>query len=158
MSAAGSDRRRSSPASQPRAARLAGIALLALALQSAPADEVAPAARGAATDGGRAAEPADTASAGSADGAAVGFAESAPAASAGRAAAAASTENSGGAPSVERPRIGLALSGGGARGGAHIGVLKALEELRVPIDYIAGVSIGAIVGGFYAAGQTTDDL
>src|SRR5690554_854065 len=59
---------------------------------------------------------------------------------------------------VERPRIGLALSGGGARGGAHIGVLRALEELRVPIDYIAGTSIGAIVGGFYAAGHSTDDL
>lgn len=59
---------------------------------------------------------------------------------------------------VERPRIGLALSGGGARGGAHIGVLRALAELRVPIDYIAGTSIGAIVGGFYAAGQTTDEL
>jgi NTE family protein len=58
----------------------------------------------------------------------------------------------------ERPRIGLALSGGGARGGAHIGVLRALEELRVPIDYIAGTSIGAIVGGFYAAGHSTDDL
>jgi len=59
---------------------------------------------------------------------------------------------------VERPRIGLALSGGGARGGAHIGVLRALEELRVPIDYIAGTSIGAIVGGFYVAGHSTDDL
>src|SRR5690606_34991860 len=59
---------------------------------------------------------------------------------------------------VERPRIGLALSGGGARGGAHIGVLRALEELRVPVDYIAGTSIGAIVGGFYAAGHSTDDL
>ena len=61
-------------------------------------------------------------------------------------------------PAVDRPRIGLALSGGGARGGAHIGVLRALEELRVPVDYIAGTSIGAIVGGFYAAGHSTDDL
>ena len=52
----------------------------------------------------------------------------------------------------ERPKIGLALSGGGARGGAHVGILKALEELDIPIDYIAGTSMGAIVGGLYAAG------
>jgi NTE family protein len=58
----------------------------------------------------------------------------------------------------ERPKIGLALSGGGARGGAHVGVLKALEELGVPIDYIAGTSMGAIVGGMYAAGYSADEL
>ncbi len=52
----------------------------------------------------------------------------------------------------ERPRIGLALSGGGARGCAHVGVLKVLEELRVPVDYVAGTSMGAIVGGLYASG------
>ncbi len=52
----------------------------------------------------------------------------------------------------QRQKIGLALGGGGARGLAHIGVLKVLEELRVPIDYIAGTSSGAIVGGMYAAG------
>jgi NTE family protein len=57
-----------------------------------------------------------------------------------------------------RPSIGLALSGGGARGGAHIGVLKALEELRVPIDYLAGTSIGAVVGGFHVSGMSVDDL
>jgi NTE family protein len=57
-----------------------------------------------------------------------------------------------------RPSVGLVLSGGGARGGAHIGVLKALEELRVPVDYIAGTSIGAVVGGFYVSGMTVDDL
>ena len=51
-----------------------------------------------------------------------------------------------------RPRIALALSGGGARGAAHIGVLKVLEALRVPVDCIAGTSMGAIVGGAYAAG------
>jgi NTE family protein len=50
------------------------------------------------------------------------------------------------------PRIGLALSGGGARGAAHIGVLKVLEELRVPVHCIAGTSLGAIAGGAYAAG------
>src|SRR5690606_10619701 len=52
-----------------------------------------------------------------------------------------------------RPTVGLVLSGGGARGGSHIGVIRALEELRVPIDYIGGTSIGAVVGGFYAAGM-----
>lgn len=58
----------------------------------------------------------------------------------------------------ERPRIGLVLAGGGARGGAHIGVLKVLEELQVPVDYIAGTSFGAIVGSFYAAGYDAHEL
>ena len=58
----------------------------------------------------------------------------------------------------DRPKVGLALSGGGARGIAHIGVLKVLEELNVPIDYIAGTSMGSIVGGLYAAGYSTDDI
>ena len=57
-----------------------------------------------------------------------------------------------------RPSVGLALSGGGARGAAHVGVLKVLEELNVPVDCIAGTSMGAIVGGLYAAGQRADDL
>jgi NTE family protein len=57
-----------------------------------------------------------------------------------------------------RPQIGLVLSGGGARGGAHIGVLKALEELRVPVDYLAGTSIGAAVGGFYVSGMSVANL
>lgn len=55
-------------------------------------------------------------------------------------------------PSASRPRIGLVLSGGGARGAAHVGVLKVLEEMRVPIDAIAGTSMGAVVGGLYASG------
>ena len=59
---------------------------------------------------------------------------------------------------VSRPKIGLALSGGGARGAAHIGVLRVLEENNVPIDYIAGTSMGAIVGGLYAAGMDTDTI
>jgi NTE family protein len=59
---------------------------------------------------------------------------------------------------TERPRIGLALSGGGARGGAHVGVLKVLEELEVPIDYIAGTSMGAIIGGLYASGYSADEI
>lgn len=54
----------------------------------------------------------------------------------------------------ERPKVGLVLSGGGARGSAHIGVLKALEEINVPVDYIAGTSMGAIVGGLYASGYS----
>ncbi|WP_395377499.1 patatin-like phospholipase family protein [Marinicella sp. W31] len=57
-----------------------------------------------------------------------------------------------------RPKIGLALSGGGARGLAHIGVLKALEEKNIPIDYIAGTSMGSIVGGLYATGMNARDL
>jgi NTE family protein len=57
-----------------------------------------------------------------------------------------------------RQSVGLVLSGGGARGGAHIGVLKALEELRVPVDYVAGTSIGAVIGGFYVSGMTVVDL
>jgi NTE family protein len=57
-----------------------------------------------------------------------------------------------------RPRIGLVLSGGGARGAAHIGVLKVLEELRVPVDVIAGTSMGSIVGGSYASGQTVANM
>lgn len=61
-------------------------------------------------------------------------------------------------PDDGRIKVGLALSGGGARGGAHVGVLKALEELDVPIDYIAGTSMGAIIGGFYAAGYGADEI
>lgn len=61
-------------------------------------------------------------------------------------------------PAQNRRTVGLALSGGGARGGAHIGVLKALEELHVPVDYIAGTSIGAVVGGFYASGMTVPEM
>jgi NTE family protein len=58
-------------------------------------------------------------------------------------------------PPPARPRIGLVLSGGGARGAAHIGVLKVLEGLRVPVDCIAGTSMGSIVGGSYASGQAS---
>ena len=57
-----------------------------------------------------------------------------------------------------RPKIGLVLSGGGARGTAHIGVLKVLEENHIPIDMISGTSFGSIVGGLYAAGYSADDL
>src|SRR5579871_3903431 len=59
---------------------------------------------------------------------------------------------------AKRPRIGLVLSGGGARGAAHIGVLKALDRLHVPIDAIAGTSMGAVVGGLYASGMTGAEI
>jgi NTE family protein len=57
-----------------------------------------------------------------------------------------------------RPRVGLVLSGGGARGIAHVGVLKVLEEMRIPVDAIAGTSMGAIAGGLYAAGMSAADI
>jgi len=59
---------------------------------------------------------------------------------------------------TERPKIGLVLSGGGAMGVAHVGVIRVLEELKVPIDFIAGTSMGAIVGGLYASGLSADEL
>jgi NTE family protein len=61
-------------------------------------------------------------------------------------------------PVPDRPKIGLCLAGGGARGGAHIGVLKVLEELRIPVDYITGTSIGSVIGGLYAAGMTPAEM
>ena len=57
-----------------------------------------------------------------------------------------------------RPKIGLVLSGGGAKGAAHIGVLKYIEEAGIPIDYIAGTSMGSIVGGMYALGYSSDEI
>ncbi len=58
----------------------------------------------------------------------------------------------------KRQSVGLVLSGGGARGLAHVGVLKALEEENIPIDYIAGTSIGAIIGGLYASGYSPSEI
>ena len=57
-----------------------------------------------------------------------------------------------------RPKVGLVLSGGGARGVAHVGVLKVLEQLRVPVDFIAGTSMGSLVGGIYASGMSPDEM
>lgn len=57
-----------------------------------------------------------------------------------------------------RPRIALVLSGGGARGLAHIGVLKALKEMRIPIDCVVGTSMGALVGGMYASGMSPEQI
>jgi NTE family protein len=59
---------------------------------------------------------------------------------------------------AQRLRIGLVLSGGGARGAAHIGVLEVLDQLHVPIDAIAGTSMGAVVGGLYASGLSASDI
>jgi NTE family protein len=61
-----------------------------------------------------------------------------------------------GAPA--HPRIGLALSGGGARGLAHVGVLKVLDEMRIPISCVTGTSMGAIVGGTYASGRSPEEM
>lgn len=58
----------------------------------------------------------------------------------------------------ERPKVGVALSGGGAKGLAHIGVLQVLEEVGLPIDCISGTSMGGIIGGLYAVGYSTDEL
>ncbi len=59
---------------------------------------------------------------------------------------------------ADRVRVGVVLSGGGARGAAHVGVLRVLEEMRVPVDCIAGTSMGAIVGGLYAMGMPLDEI
>lgn len=57
-----------------------------------------------------------------------------------------------------RPRIGLVLSGGGARGVAHLGVLKTLDEMHIPIDAVAGTSMGAVIGGLYASGMSGAEI
>src|SRR4051812_21512105 len=59
---------------------------------------------------------------------------------------------------AKRPKICLVLSGGGARGAAHVGVIKVLEEYRVPIDCIAGTSMGSLVGAAYATGTTVAEM
>jgi NTE family protein len=64
----------------------------------------------------------------------------------------------GGEAPRDRPTIGLVLSGGGARGAAHAGALKVIEELRIPVDYVVGTSMGAIVGGLYASGVSPEEI
>ncbi|MFB2638010.1 patatin-like phospholipase family protein [Shewanella bicestrii] len=59
---------------------------------------------------------------------------------------------------AERPKVGLVLSGGGAKGAAHVGVLKILEEHHIPVDYIAGTSIGAYVAGMYSLGYSASEV
>lgn len=68
------------------------------------------------------------------------------------------TPAAGAADPAHRPRIGLVLSGGGARGTAHVGVLKVLEEMHIPVDAIAGTSMGAVVGGLYASGLNAREI
>ncbi|WP_241537764.1 patatin-like phospholipase family protein, partial [Vibrio vulnificus] len=58
----------------------------------------------------------------------------------------------------DRPKVAVVLAGGGAKGAAHIGVLKALEEMQIPVDYITGTSMGAYVGGLYATGMSADEI
>src|SRR5436305_10239236 len=58
----------------------------------------------------------------------------------------------------QRPKIGVALEGGGAKGLAHIGVLQWFEDHHIPIDYIAGTSMGGLVGGLYATGQSPAEI
>lgn len=58
----------------------------------------------------------------------------------------------------DKPKIGVVLSGGGAKGLAHIGVLRVLEEAGVEVSYIGGTSMGAIIGGLYAAGYSANEL
>ena len=62
------------------------------------------------------------------------------------------------AQATERPKVALVLSGGGARGIAHIGVLKVLEEARIPVDCVVGTSMGAIVGGAAATGMPPAEM
>ena len=70
----------------------------------------------------------------------------------------ASSASSPAVPRGPRPRIGLVLGGGGAKGAAHVGVLGVLDELRIPVDCIVGTSMGALVGGVYAAGVSATEL
>ncbi|MEE1223181.1 MAG: patatin-like phospholipase family protein, partial [Bacteroidaceae bacterium] len=58
----------------------------------------------------------------------------------------------------QRLKVGLVLGGGGAKGAAHVGILRAIEQADIPIDYIAGTSIGSIVGGLYACGVRAEQL
>ncbi|MBY5992385.1 patatin-like phospholipase family protein [Ferrimonas balearica] len=59
---------------------------------------------------------------------------------------------------AERPKVGVALSGGGAKGAAHVGVLRILEQHNIPVDYIAGTSMGAYVAALYSLGYTADEI
>ncbi len=61
-------------------------------------------------------------------------------------------------PTTSRPKVGVALGGGSARGIAHVGVLRWLEEHRIPVDVMAGTSRGGLIGGSYATGMTPDEI
>src|SRR6266850_7158934 len=62
------------------------------------------------------------------------------------------------APTSPRPKVGLVLEGGGALGLAHIGVIQWLEEHRIPVNYVAGTSMGGLVGGIYATGHSAAEV
>jgi NTE family protein len=66
--------------------------------------------------------------------------------------------SAGGALAQARPKVALVLGGGGAKGAAHVGVIKVLEEMRIPVDCVAGTSMGALVGGAYATGMSAAEL
>lgn len=68
------------------------------------------------------------------------------------------TSRAGETEEKDRPKVGLVLGGGGAKGFVHIGILRVLEEMRIPIDFISGTSMGSIVAGFYASGMSPDDM
>ena len=61
-------------------------------------------------------------------------------------------------PTIYAQKVGLVLSGGGAKGLTHIGIIRALEDNNIPIDYITGTSMGAIIGSLYAMGYSPDDM
>src|SRR5690554_2655299 len=63
-----------------------------------------------------------------------------------------------GAAQEGRPKVGLVLSGGGAKGMAHVGVLRALEEMKVPVDMVVGTSAGSAVAALYASGMPVDEI
>ena len=67
-------------------------------------------------------------------------------------------QNSNAIINAPRPKVGVVLGGGGAKGASHIGALKYLEEMGIPIDYVAGTSMGAIIGGLYAMGYSPDEM
>jgi NTE family protein len=69
-----------------------------------------------------------------------------------------SAEEAAAAPAQARPRIGLVLGGGGAKGAAHVGVLDVLDELRIPVDCVVGTSMGALIGGTLASGMNANEL
>ena len=69
-----------------------------------------------------------------------------------------STPQAAPAAAPHRPKIALVLSGGGAKGAAHLGVLKVLEEMRIPVDMVLGTSMGSYVAGMYALGYSADEV
>ncbi|HDR9153532.1 TPA: patatin-like phospholipase family protein, partial [Burkholderia vietnamiensis] len=134
------------------AARRLGATLVALwccAAAAQPVPAADPATRAAQAGAG---------TAGAASAAAVASATIAPAAVAAAAAPAPTPSCTADGGPAGRPPVGLVLSGGGARGYAHLGVLKVLEDNRIPIDCIAATSMGAVVGGLYASGMAADEM